>query len=83
MLKAIAETAWLMIQYEHVRAQCAKQWKFLTRKEFMEKPGFMVGLTPTGLLAVIKAGIPFVSMVLQQGQLPSADLLNGAARLRN
>lgn len=64
----IAQTAWLLVQFEQVREQVAKQGHFLTRKEFLDKPGFTVALTPVAFLAVIKAQIPFKAVLIMQQQ---------------
>jgi hypothetical protein len=67
---AIAQVAWLEAQYGYVREQCAKAGRFLTKKEFLERPAYTIALTPLGMLAVLKAQIPFVNVVVAPQQPP-------------
>ncbi len=67
---SIAETAWLISQYEHVRAQAARLGKFLTRKEFLAKPGYAIAVAPLAMLAMLKAEIPFASIAINHAAQP-------------
>lgn len=64
MLDFIAEVAWLTIQYEAIRRACIAQGVILSKKDWIEKPGYQIALTPVQLMEVIKARIPFQIIAL-------------------
>lgn len=77
----IAYTAWLTVQYSIVRQEYAKQGIFLTKSDYVEKPGYMIAVSPIALLAIMEAQIPFVQPVVQS-QNVSAPLISPNSRLQ-